>query len=215
MNVEIWSDVACPWCLVGTRRFERAVDQTDIEVDVVYRSFELDPTVPTDGDAPPLVDYLTRKFGDPSRVKAAHARLEEAAADLGFEFHWEVMRRANTFDCHRLLKWALDTQGAERQRALKRALLNAYFTEGKVMTDAEVLADLAAEAGLDRIAAAEILASDRYADDVRADREEAHANGISAVPTFVIEGQYMLQGAHETEAWVRALHTIDKELSTA
>jgi predicted DsbA family dithiol-disulfide isomerase len=214
MRVEIWSDVACPWCYVGTRRFERAVEETGIDVDVVYRSFELDPTVPKGGDAPPLVEYLARKFGGQERVAAAHERLQQAADELGIEFNWELMRRANTFDCHRLLAWALDTDGAERQRALKKALLRAYFTDGQVMTDHDVLADLAAEVGLDRAAAVEVLASDRYAQDVVAAREEAHSDGIAAVPTFVVEGHYMLQGAHETAAWVRALRQIEQELAT-
>ncbi|HEX4867026.1 MAG TPA: DsbA family oxidoreductase [Acidimicrobiales bacterium] len=213
MHVEIWSDVACPWCYVGTRRFERAVEETGIDVDVVYRSFELDPTVPVDGDAPPLVDYLARKFGDPGRVAAAHHRLSRAGDELGIDFHWADMRRANTFDCHRLLAWALATDGPERQRALKKAMLRAYFTEGQVMTDHEVLSGLAAGVGLDGATALEVLESDRYADDVRAAREEAHRNGIAAVPTFMVEGRYMLQGALETASWVKALRHMADELA--
>lgn len=214
MRVEIWSDVACPWCYVGTRRFERAVEETGIDVEVVYRSFELDPSVPVGGEAPPIVEYLARKFGDPGRVAAAHARLSQAGEELGIDFHWSGMRRANTFDCHRLLAWALATDGAERQRALKKAMLRAYFTDGKVMTDHAVLADLAADVGLDRAAAVEVLSSDRYAEEVRDARQEAHGNGIAAVPTFVVEGRYMLQGAHETESWVKALRHMQEELAT-
>lgn len=213
LKVEIWSDVACPWCYVGTLRFERAVEEAGAEVEVVYRSFELDPSVPTDGDAPPLVEYLARKFGGTERVAAAHARLGEAGEELGIDFRWSQMRRANTFDCHRLLAWALDASGAEAQRALKKAMLRAYFSEGAVMTDPEVLAGLAADAGLDRDDAAAVIASDRYADEVRAAREEAHGHGISAVPTFVVEGRYMLQGALETDAWVRALGHMQRELA--
>ena len=107
MKVEIWSDVACPWCYVGTQRFGQAIQETGVDVEVVYRSFELDPTVPTGGDSPLLVDYLARKFGDRSRVQAAHARLTDAGAELGIDFRWSGMRRANTFDAHRLLAWAL------------------------------------------------------------------------------------------------------------
>ncbi len=213
VRVEIWSDVACPWCYVGTRRFERAVEETGIDVEVVYRSFELDPSVPRDGDAPPLVDYLERKYGDRSRVQAAHARLTAAGAELGIDFRWAGMRRANTFDAHRLLAWALETSGAEAQRGLKQVMLRAYFTDGQVMTDRDVLADLVAEVGLDRDAALEVLSSDRYAVDVRAAREEAYADGINAVPTFVIEGRYVLQGAHETSSWVKALRHMRDELS--
>jgi predicted DsbA family dithiol-disulfide isomerase len=213
MRVEIWSDVACPWCYVGTARFERAVEETGIDVEVVYRSFELDPTVPTGADGPPLLEYLTNKFGDRSRVQAAHARLTDAGADAGIDFRWEGMRRSNTFDTHRLLAWALEVDGAERQRALKKALLRAYFTDGLDVGDHAVLADLAAEVRLDRSDALEVLASDRYGSEVRAERDEAHRHGIAAVPTFVVEGQWMLQGAHDTAAWVKALTNLQQELA--
>jgi predicted DsbA family dithiol-disulfide isomerase len=213
MRVEIWSDVACPWCYVGTQRFGRAVQETGIDVDVVYRSFELDPTVPSGVESPPLVEYLERKFGDRSRVQAAHARLTDAGSELGIDFRWAGMRRANTFDCHRLLAWALHSTGADKQRALKQVLLRAYFTDGKDVADHQVLADLAADVGLDRDEALALLASDGEAAFVRAEREEAYSNGIAAVPTFVIEGEWMLQGAHPTEAWVRALTRLSHELA--
>lgn len=212
VQVEIWSDVACPWCYVGTRRFEQAVEATGLDVDVVYRSFELDPTVPP-GSGPPLVEYLERKFGDLSRVQAAHARLTTAGAELDIDFRWSRMRRANTFDAHRLLAWALHSSGADAQRALKRALLRAYFTDGREVADHEVLADLAAEVGLDRDAAATFLATADEADFVRAERDEAYGNGINAVPTFVVEGEWMLQGALDTDKWVKALTHIQSELA--
>ena len=211
--MDIWSDVACPWCYVGTVRFQRAVAATGADVDVVYRSFELDPTVPTGGHSPPLVEYLERKFGDRSRVQAAHARLASAGAELGIDFRWSGMRRANTFDAHRLLAWARHEHGPDEQRALKERLLRAYFTDNLDVTDHAVLADLAADVGLDRAAAADLLTSDREADFVHAERAEAHGSGIMAVPTFVVEGEWMLQGAHETERWVRALTHIESELA--
>jgi predicted DsbA family dithiol-disulfide isomerase len=212
VQVEIWSDVACPWCYVGTARFERAVAETGVAVDIVYRSFELDPNVPP-GEGPPLTEYLARKFGDRSRVQAAHARLTDAGAELGIDFRWSRMRRANTFDAHRLLAWALHTQGPETQRSLKRALLRAYFTEGREVADHEVLADLAADVGLDRAGAVALLASDEEAAFVRAEREEAYGNGINAVPTFIVEGQWMLQGALDTDKWVKALTHMQAELA--
>jgi len=213
MKVEIWSDVACPWCYVGTRRFERAVAETGIDVDVVYRSFELDPSVPTGGDSPPLVDYLAQKFGDRSRVQAAHARLTDAGVELDIDFRWSGMRRANTFDAHRLLAWTLHTVGAPQQRTLKQALLRAYFTDGLDVADHDVLADLAAEVGLDRLGVGTLLESDGEADFVRAERQEAHTGGINAVPTFVIEGEWMLQGAQDTTSWVKALTHLSEELA--
>ena len=207
MQVEIWSDVACPWCYVGTQRFGRAVHETGIDVDVVYRSFELDPRVPVGGTRAPLLDYLERKFGDLSRVQAAHARLTSAGVDVGIDFRWSGMRRANTFDAHRLLAWALHEHGADRQRALKQRLLHAYFTDGLDVADHS-----ARRAGRRRRprsrAAAALLASDAEAEFVHAERAEAYSNGITAVPTFVIEGEWMLQGAHETDKWVKALTHI-------
>lgn len=211
MQVEIWSDVACPWCYVGTARFERAVAETGIDVDVVYRSFELDPNVPP-GEGPPLTEYLTRKFGDLSRVQAAHGRLTEAGAELDIDFRWAQMRRANTFDAHRLLAWALHTSSPDAQRTLKKALLRAYFTDGRDVADRAVLTDLAVEAGLDRAGAQAMLASDHEADFVRAEREDAYGNGINAVPTFIVEGQWMLQGALDTDKWVKALTHIQSEV---
>jgi predicted DsbA family dithiol-disulfide isomerase len=212
VQVEIWSDVACPWCYVGTARFERAVAETGVDVDVVYRSFELDPNVPP-GDGPPLTEYLARKLGDPSRVRAAHARLTDAGAELGIDFRWSQMRRASTFDAHRLLAWALHTSGPDAQRRVKMALLRAYFTEGRAVDDHAVLAGIAAEVGLDRAGAEGLLASDAEADFVRAEREEAYANGINAVPTFIVEGQWMLQGALDTDKWVKALTHMEAELA--
>ena len=214
MQVEIWSDVVCPWCYVGTRRFERAVAATGLDVEVVYRSFELDPSMPRGVEGPPLVDYLARKYGDRSRVQAAHARLTDAGAELDIDFRWSGMRRASTFDAHRLLAWTLHQHGPERQRALKARLLRAYFTDGLDVGDHAVLAGLAAEVGLDRPAAEALLASDGEHEFVTAERQEAYANGINAVPTFVIEGEWMLQGAHDTDKWVKALTHIQAELAT-
>jgi predicted DsbA family dithiol-disulfide isomerase len=214
MHVDIWSDVACPWCYVGTVRFDRAVEATGADVDVVYRSFELDPTVPTGGESPPLVDYLTHKFGDRSRVQAAHARLTSAGAELGIDFRWEGMRRANTFDAHRLLAWSLHSKDASAQRSLKKRLLRAYFTDGLDVADHAVLSELAGDVGLDPAGAAALLASDDEGEFVRAERAEAYGSGIAAVPTFVLESEWMLQGAHETEKWVKALTHIGEELAS-
>ncbi len=211
MRVEIWSDVVCPWCYVGVARFERAVEQTGTPVEVVYRAFELDPNVAADG--PPLAEYLAAKFGDLSRVRAANARLTSAGADLGIDFRWDGMHRRNTFDAHRLLVWALRTGGPAAQARVKRALLKAHFTDGLDVADHTVLADLAAEAGLDKDAAAAALASGAEAETVREEEAAAYENGIAAVPTFVIEGRWMLQGALETDKWVRALTNLQQELA--
>jgi predicted DsbA family dithiol-disulfide isomerase len=210
VQVEIWSDVVCPWCYVGAVRFQRAVEETGVSVEVLYRSFELDPTVPADG--PPLTEYLTRKFGDLSRVRAANARLTSAGAELGIDFRWEGMHRRNTFDAHRLLVWSRRAAGPAAQGRLKEALLKAHFTDGRDVSDHATLADLAASVGLDRELAAEALAAGAEAQTVRDEEAAAHENGIAAVPTFVVEGRWVLQGALDTAQWARALPRLQAEL---
>ncbi|PRZ41818.1 putative DsbA family dithiol-disulfide isomerase [Antricoccus suffuscus] len=211
MRIEIWSDVACPWCYVGTASFERAVEETGVGADVVYRSYQLDPTIPMGGDGPTAAEHLSQKLGGSDRVAAMHARLEAAAEGFDIDFRWSQIRRANTFDAHRLLGWALHTAGAEAQRTLKKTLLRGYFTEGLDVADHQVLADLAASAGLDRAVAMALLDSDAEADHVRAEREEAQRDGITAVPTFVLDGQLTLQGAIETDKWAKALRRMSED----
>ncbi len=148
-------------------------------------------------------------------MQAAHARLTDAGSELDIDFRWSGMRRANTFDAHRLLAWILHTSGAEAQRSLKRTLLRAYFTDSLDVADPTVLADLAVEVGVDRADAVAFLATDDEADFVRGERAEAHEAGINAVPTFIVEGEWMLQGALETDKWVKALTHIRSELEAA
>ena len=216
MQVEIWSDVVCPWCYVGTRRFEQALERLRSEggpddVEVVHRAFELDPTVPPEG-----VDnaaYLARKFGGADRLRGANQRLDAAAAGLDIEFTWEGKRRANTFDAHRLTAWALDRRGADVQNALHRRLFRAYFTENLDIGDHAVLAGLAGEVGLDPDAAAEVLAGDGYADVVRAEERAASEAGIHAVPTFVVEGRWAIPGAQDVDTFVDLLTRARERLA--
>lgn len=214
MRVEIWSDVVCPWCYVGTRRFEQAVERVRAEggeVEVVHRAFELDPTVPAEGTD--LSAYLARKFGGRGAVAAANQRLRGVGGDLGIEFRWEGKRRVNTFDAHRLAAWALDTAGADVQHALHQVLFRAYFTDNADVSDHTVLAGLAAEVGLDRDLAAEALATGAYADVVRAEERQASEADIHAVPTFVIEGRWAIPGAQDVDTFVRVLTTARERLA--
>jgi predicted DsbA family dithiol-disulfide isomerase len=218
VRIEVWSDVVCPWCYVGTARFERALaaleaDGTPVDVTVTYRAYQLDPRVPREGQ--PLDAYLERKFGSSGAMAAMRVRLDEAASGLGIDFRWDGMVRRNTFDAHRLLTRALRTDGPTGQAALKDRLLRAYFTDGLDVADHDVLAGLAGEVGLDRALAAEALATGDGADDVRADQDRARTHGIAAVPSFVIEDRWMLQGALEPEKWQRALPRMAAELTTA
>ena len=212
MRVDIWSDVVCPWCYLGTRRFEEAVARLEgREVEVVHRAFELDPTVPQEGMD--LAEYLGRKFGGAQRVAMTHDRLDRAAGDVDVDFRWDGKRRINTFDAHRLAAWALDTAGPQVQNDLHQRLFRAYFTDNRDLADHAVLAALAADAGLDPDRAAEVLASDAYADEVRADERQASELDIHAVPTFVIEGRWVIPGAQEIDTFVELLERAEQRLA--
>jgi predicted DsbA family dithiol-disulfide isomerase len=200
---------------VGTRRFEAALDRFRAEggadIEVVHRAFELDPTVPPEGTD--LAGYLARKFGGSGRLAQVHDRLDDIGAEVGIDFRWEGKRRVNTIDAHRLGAWALDVAGAAAQNALHQRLFGAYFTENLDVADHSVLADLAADVGLDRDAAAEMLASDAYADVVRADELEASDHEIHAVPTFVIEGRWAVPGAQDVDTFVQVLRRAAERLT--
>lgn len=201
MEVEIWSDVVCPWCYVGTRRFSAALDRFDGDVDVSYRAFELDPTVPPGGMD--LADYLARKFGGPGALDGVRGRLARVGAELGIEFRWDGKRRVNTFDAHRLAVWADEVGGPEVRAALEQRLFRAYFTDNDDVSDHAVLSALAAD--MDPVAASEALATDAGADEVRAEEARATELGISAVPTFVIEGRWAIPGAQDIDTFVQVL----------
>jgi predicted DsbA family dithiol-disulfide isomerase len=199
VDVEIWSDIACPWCYIGKRRFEAALAQFEHrdDVNVTWRSFELDPTAPAErtGDR---AERLAEKYG--MTVEQAHEaeqRLTSVAADEGLPFRFDIARSGSTFDGHRLVHLA-ETHGL--QDAMKERLLRAYFTEGELMSDHDTLVRLAAEVGLDEQEVRELLAGDRYADAVRADERTAGELGISAVPTFVIDRKLGASGAQPPDA---------------
>jgi predicted DsbA family dithiol-disulfide isomerase len=204
VKVEIWSDVVCPWCYIGKRRFESALaafEHRD-EVEVEWRSFELDPqAAPDTGEDP--VERLARKYGMTREdALAAHARVTGLSAQEGLTYRLEVARPANTFDAHRLLHLA-----AERglQAAAEERLFAAYFTEGRSLGDPETLVALAAEVGVDEAAAREVLQGDAYADAVAGDEREASELGISGVPFFVIDRRYGISGAQPAELIGQAL----------
>ena len=203
MRVEIWSDVACPWCYVGKRRFETALAGFPHReaVEVVWRSFELDPQAPQER----LGDYavmLAAKYGVP--VEEGQRMIDTmtaAAAAEGLDFRFEIARVGNTFDAHRLLHLAHE-RGV--QDALKERLLRATFSEGEPIGDAAALARLAVDAGLDAEEVTAVLAADRYGDQVRADERQAREYGISGVPFFVVDGRLGVSGAQPPEV-LRAL----------
>jgi predicted DsbA family dithiol-disulfide isomerase len=210
--VEIWSDVVCPWCHVGKARFEAALARLPWrdEIEVVYRPFQLDPRAPLAGE--PVAEAYRRKFG-PDGAVAVQRRIEAAAEGLGLRFDWPTMVRANTFDAHRLLAWALDVAGPAAQHRLKQLLLEAYFTGGRNVGDRPTLVRLVTDAGLDGDAAAEVLAGDAYADAVVAGRQLAEELDIHGVPTFVIDRAFAIPGAQDPDTIVLMLERARERLA--
>ncbi len=204
MDVEIWSDVVCPWCYIGKRRFEEALagfDHRD-EVAVTYRSFQLDPSAPATSEGDP-VERLAAKYGmSRAQAEAAQARVTANAATEGLDFHLDKAQSGNTFDAHRLIHYA-NTVG--KQAALKERLMAAYFVEGKPIGDRDVLLGLAVEEGLDETAVRTVLDGDAYADAVRHDELEARQLGINGVPFFVLDRAYGVSGAQPAETLRAAL----------
>lgn len=208
MQVEIWSDVACPWCAVGKRRFEAAM-QTFEHADAVqlrWRSFELDSSAPRDATGPDgsqYVDRLAAKYGtDPVTAQAMIDRMTDTAAGDGWRFRFDRIRPGNTFDAHRLLHLAADRG---RQDQVKERFLAGYLEEGVPIGQPEALRELAVGAGLDDVEVAEVLSGERFADAVRADEREARALGISGVPFFVIDRRFGISGAQPATVLVQAL----------
>ena len=200
MNVEIWSDIACPWCYVGKRRFEAALEQFDGDVEVRWRSFELDPTAPASRERNGA-EHLAEKYGmsvDEARARQQHLR--DMAAGDGLDMRFDLTRGGNTFDGHRLL-WLAAEHGLQTE--LKERLMRAHHTEGELLSDHATLIRLADEVGVP--GAAEMLASDRFAAEVRDDERTAGELGIQAVPTFVVDRRVGVAGAQPPEILLQLL----------
>jgi len=211
MKIEIWSDVVCPWCYIGKRRLEAAVARFDHgnEVELTYRSFELDPDAPR-REEQSLEEMLARKYGmSREEAIAANARITELASGEGLEYRLDRAKRGNSFDAHRLIHLAA---GHGLQSAMKERLMRAYFTEGEAIGEPAVLIRLAREVGIDEEEAREIVAGDAFAAEVRNDEAKAQALGISGVPFFVIEGQWGISGAQPVELFLNALNQTWEEL---
>ena len=202
MRVEIWSDVVCPWCYIGKRRFEAAVRELPFPVEVTWRSFQLDPHA-TSVPAGQQTARLAAKYGvSLAEAEQMTARVTEAAAGEGLAFRLDLARSGNTFDAHRLLHLGL-ARGV--QDALKERFDRAYFTEGEPVDDSAALTRLAVEVGLDEAEVVEVLATDRYREDVLRDVAEAQALGITGVPFFVVDRRYGVSGAQSPEVIRQAL----------
>jgi predicted DsbA family dithiol-disulfide isomerase len=209
MMIEVWSDVVCPWCAIGRSRLETALAGSAhaMDVEIVLRSFELDPGAPV-GSTEPMVDVLAAKYGvAPDEAARMMARTEDLAAAEGLEMHMEKTLHSNTVDAHRLLHLALETGGPELQLALNAALVDAHFRDGEDVGDHAVLREVAVDTGLDVAAVDDVLAGERYADAVAADVRQALAYGATGVPFFVVDRKYGVSGAQPVEVFAQVLET--------
>lgn len=204
LNVEIWSDVVCPWCAVGKKRFERALESFDHadRVRVRWRSFELDQHAPASRDGDYAAMLAAKYRTSTEQAQAMIDRMVQQGAAEGLDFRFDIVRPGNTFDAHRVLHLAADRG---RQHEVKNRFLDAYHSEGEAVGDHATLVRLAAEAGLDADEVTAVLAGDDYADAVRADEEQAFEYGISGVPFFVLDGRMGVSGAQPSELLLDAL----------
>lgn len=207
MRIDIWSDVICPWCYLGVKRFEASLERLDWsdEVEVRFRAYQLDPTATA--EPADLKASLERKYG-PGAFAQMTERLTALGPEMGIDYRFDLALRVSTFDAHRLMDWAYGSGGAGAQRALGERLFEAYFTEGLNIADREVLVRLVGEAGLDTEAASSVLDSDEHADAVRADIDAARERGITGVPAFVVNDQALIPGAQDVETFVAALNRL-------
>lgn len=205
IRLDIFSDPVCPWCYIGKALLDRALEgRPDHPFVIEWHPFQLNPDMPPEG-----VDrraYLEAKFGGKDKAVAIYARVAEAAKQAGLDINFEAMERTpNTLDAHRLIHWA----GLEgRQGAMVGRLFRAYFREGADIGDAATLARLAGEAGMDAALTARLLATDADRDDLAARDADARQKGVSAVPTFLIDRQYVLSGAQPVALWHQVIDEI-------
>lgn len=211
LTVDVVSDVVCPWCYLGKRRLEQALDLVPATPVVIrWRPFQLDATVPPGGMD--RQEYMRRKFGDLSRLDTVHERLVALGRDEGIDYRFDAIRRSpNTIDAHRLVRWT----SIERQDAIIEALFRAYFTEGRDVGDHAVLAELGEAVGLDPTSTVARLASEEDRGAVQAEIEQAYRVGVTGVPCFIVGGRYAVMGAEAAEVIAGAIERAADEAATA
>ncbi|GLQ86576.1 DsbA family oxidoreductase [Dyella flagellata] len=208
--IDFVSDVVCPWCAIGLKSLQQALERLDGEVvaELHFQPFELNPQMVPEGEE--VAEHLARKYGStPEQMAKNQEGIRQRGASLGFTFDMGKRSRIyNTFDAHRLLHWA-ELQG--QQPALKLALLEAYFTKGENVSSHEVLARVAGEVGLDTAEALKVLADNRYAEEVREQEHFYQTQGIRAVPSVIINGKYLIQGGQPPELFEQTLRQVAAE----
>ncbi|MBG6219903.1 MULTISPECIES: DsbA family oxidoreductase [unclassified Janthinobacterium] len=207
IRIDFVSDVSCPWCVIGLKALEQALDTLHgtVQAEIHFQPFELNANMPPEGED--ISEHIARKYGSTAEQMAqSREAIRVRGEQLGFTFAMDQRGRIyNTFDAHRLLHWA---QIEGRQKALKMALFDAYFTQGQNPSSHELLLAVAGQAGLDSVKAAEVLASDAYADEVRAQQQFYQQNGINSVPAVIINERHLISGGQPPEVFEQALRQI-------
>jgi predicted DsbA family dithiol-disulfide isomerase len=223
LQIDIVSDVVCPWCYIGKKRIEDALAlASDVPVHVNWRPFFLNPWVPREGIS--RDEYLTAKFGSPEAYKGIAGRVVQAAADEGLEYNSPLVKRQpNTIDCHRLIHWAeawqatlgsLPKNGGKAAQ-MKQRLMELYFRDGGDLTSVDVLVQAAADIGMDADSVRKRLATDEDVELISGHAQEASEKGISGVPTFVFAGKYAVSGAQPADQLARAIRQVSAEINQA
>jgi predicted DsbA family dithiol-disulfide isomerase len=212
MNVEIWSDVMCPFCYIGKRKFEKALEQfpNKDDIKISWKSFQLDPTTITDPSLNTIEHLRLKKGWSKEQAAETIAYVTDIAKQVGLEFNFDKAVVANSFDAHRLSHLA---KKSNKQNELEEKLFSAYFTEGKNTADHETLLQIAIEIGIDKIEAIEVLIGNAFASEVQQDIEQAQQIGVRGVPFFVLSHKYAISGAQESETFLKALHTAYNEIN--
>ena len=215
VDVQIWSDVMCPWCAIGYAQYAKALEELDGEVEVTTRwmPFELNPDLPPEGkdQGKHLAEVYQRS---PEEVASMRAQMQQRAAGAGFAMSWDGEGEEpaawmwNTFDAHKLLRWALAVHGTEAQSRLSQALFRAHFQQRRAIGEREVLLDVAEEAGFDRAEAAAALDEEALAIATRIEEQRGREMGINSVPSFSVNGRYLIPGAQEPEVYAAALRKV-------
>lgn len=212
MQIDIVSDTVCPWCFIGKRRLEKALAlRPDIEFDIRWRAYRLDPSIPPEG-----VDrkqYMQAKFGNNPNRQAMQDALNQAGENEGIAFAFDrILRSPNTLDSHRLIRWSA-TAGVQNE--IVERLFEAYFENGRDIGNADVLTEIASDAGMDSATVADLLENGADRQLIENEDALAHRLGISGVPTFIFENKYMISGAHDPEQIVRVIDTVAGEMEKA
>ena len=207
ISIDVVSDVVCPWCYIGLKRLDAAMEQAkEVPVDVRWRPYQLDATIPPEGRD--RKQYMLAKFGSEERLREIHQRVAEAGRSAGIDFALDAIKVSpNTLDAHRVIRWAASAEG-NRQTEVKKRLMRAYFEEGRNVGDRAVLVDIAREAGMDAAVVEALLATDADVAETRTEIETAQQMGVTGVPCYLLEGRYAVMGAQDPAVLADAIRQI-------